>query len=105
MDLRDATLMLATESAAHRELAEMAQSVYQDMADGRDVPYESLSEIIGKASEKGVLRAMHRKYSPAAYDAILMPILTEIDQRKPVPPYRWRSPGEDPLTAPYPFRD
>jgi hypothetical protein len=63
-----------------------------------------LSDIIGKASEKGLLRAMHRAYSATAYDAILMPILTdEVDRQKPVPPRR-RAASEDtvdPLTAPF----
>jgi hypothetical protein len=59
--------------------------------------------MIGKASEKGVLRAMHRKYSAAAYDAILMPILTEIGRRAPVPPRRRPSTEPDWLTGPYPF--
>jgi hypothetical protein len=45
---------------------------------------------------------MHRAYSATAYDAILMPILTEVDRQKPVPPRR-RAASEDtfdPLTAP-----
>ena len=104
MDLRDATLVLLTESAAHQELAGLAQSVYQDMSAGRDVQYQRLTEIIGKASEKGVLRAMHRKYSGTAYDAILMPILSEIGRRAPVPPRGRPSTEPDWLTAPYPFK-
>jgi len=103
MDLRDATLVILTESFLHQELAGLAQSVYQDMAAGREVPYQRLSEIIGKVSDKGVLRAMHRKYSATAYDAILMPILTEIGQRAPVPPRRQPATEPDWLTAPYPF--
>jgi hypothetical protein len=100
MDLRDATLMFAIESAAHPELAAMAQSAYDDMSNGHDVGHQRLSQVIGKASEKGVLRTMHRKYSATAYDAILMPILSEIDRRKPVPPRRPPT-GPDPLTDPY----
>jgi hypothetical protein len=100
MDLQDATLVVRTEATAFPELAALAQSAYDDLVAGSDVSHEVLSDIIGKASENGVLRAMHRKYSAAAYDAILMPILTEVDRKRPVPP-RPRPPSRvDPLTAP-----
>jgi hypothetical protein len=51
-----------------------------------------------------VLRAIHAKYSPVAYQAIIMPILDEIGRRTPVPP-RQRAAGyaydpeSDPLRA------
>lgn len=101
MDLQDATLIVLAEAAAHSELSALAQSAYEDLAAGSEVTHEVLSDIIGKASEKGVLRAMHRKYSPTAYDAILMPILREVDRQRPVPPHRPASSDYvDPLTAP-----
>jgi hypothetical protein len=102
MDLKDATLMFLAESAEHPELARLAQSAYDELADGREVSYRVLEDILGTASEKGILRALHRKYSAMAYDAILMPICREVDRLKPVPPRR-RPRGEqrvDPLTAP-----
>lgn len=98
----DATLMFLTESAEHPELARLAQSAYDELADGREVSYGLLADILGTASAKGVLRSLHRKYSATACDAILMPICREIDRLKPVPPRR-RTAGEqgvDPLTAP-----
>ena len=94
--------MFLAESAAYPELAGIAQSAYDDLADGRDVPYGILDEILGKASEKGVLRAMSRKYSPTAFEAMLRPICGEIDRLKPVPPRRPRPSDAtpDPLTSP-----
>jgi hypothetical protein len=102
VDLKDATLMFLAESAAYPELAGIAQSAHDALADGHDVPHTVLSDIIGKASEKGVLRAMHRKYAPAAWEAMLMPICREIDRQKPVPPRRPRPSDAtpDPLTSP-----
>jgi hypothetical protein len=101
VDLKDATLMILAESGAHPELARIAQSAYGELASGREVPYPVLSDMLGEASGKGVLRALHSKYSAAAFDAIVMPICAEIDRKKPVGPRR-RRPGDeqpDPLTA------
>ena len=93
MNLQDATLVLATESAEHPELHRMAQSVHADLAGGRDVPYTVLDDLIGEASGKGVLRAMRHRYSATAFDAVLMPILRELGRRKPIRSTRgFRSP-------------
>jgi hypothetical protein len=103
MDLKDATLMILSESAAHPGLAKLAQSAYDQLATDRQVDYRVLSDMIGEASGKGVLRAIHRKYGPVARDAIFGPVLREIDRQKPVPPRRTPSAqpaGPGPLTAP-----
>src|SRR5689334_19681300 len=104
MDLKDATLMVLSESAAQPAVASIAQSVYDRLAGGEDADYRQLKELIGEASGKGVLRAIHAKYSPVAYEAIIMPILAEIGRREPVPPRRrpagYRDePESDPLRA------
>src|ERR1700679_4254106 len=99
MDLSDATLVMMNESAGHPAVASIAQSVYERLARGEAVGYQQLDELIGEASGKGVLRALHAKYSPVAYDAILMPILTELDRQKPVPPRHRPSHENDPLLA------
>jgi hypothetical protein len=92
MELRDATLMFLAESAAHPAVAEIAQSAYDRLVQGEDVGYQVLSELIGEASGKGVLRAMHAKYSPEAYEAIIGPVLQEIGRRAPIRSTRtdWR---------------
>ena len=102
VDLKDATLMILTESGAHPSLERLAQAAYDELASGRDVSYLILGDMINEASGKGVLRGLHRKYSAAACDAMLMPILEEIGRRKPVPPRRRPVPSDsrpDPLTA------
>ena len=106
MDLKDATLVFLTESGAHPSLEQLAQRAYDQIISGRGASHTILSDLIGEASGKGVLRAMHRKYSPVAYDAILMPIFTEIDRQKPVPPRQRPVPSDarpDPLTADFSF--
>jgi len=104
MDLKDATLMVLTESAGQPAVASIAQSVYDRLAEGEDVDYRLLKELIGEASGKGVLRAIHARYNPVAYEAIISPILDEIGRREPVPPRRrpagYRDdPEADPLRA------
>ena len=99
MDLRDATLMFLIESAAHPAVSEIAQSAYDRLVEGEDIDYRVLSDLVEEASGKGVLRAMHQKYGPAAFEAIVMPVLQEIGRRAPIRSTRstWQ-PGEDPLT-------
>lgn len=99
MDLKDATLMLLGESGDHPAVASLAKSAYDQLARGEEVDYRLLDELIGEASGKGVLRALHARYSPVAYEAIIAPILTEIGRRKPVRPRR-RPDGDDPEADP-----
>jgi hypothetical protein len=102
MDLSDATLMILTESADHPGLAELAQSAYDQLTADGEIDYHVLSDMIGEASGKGVLRAINQKYGATANEAIFAPILREIDRQKPVPPRRTSSGHQDrldPLTA------
>jgi hypothetical protein len=102
MDLQDATLMMLSESADHPAVASIARSVYERLANGEPVGYRLLDDLIGEASGKGVLRALHAKYSPAACEAIIMPILAEIGRQKPVRSRRYAGPVDpesDPLLA------
>ena len=105
MDLRDATLMFLVESAAHPAVHEIAQAAYDRLVEGEDIDYRVLNDLVDEASGKGVLRAVRRKYGPAGFDAIVMPVLQEIGRRKPIRSSRpaWQ-PGEDPLTALIPRR-
>lgn len=99
MDLKDAALMLLAESAPYPALARAAQSAYDALASGQQVPHQTLSELLGDASGQGVLRALRHKYSATAFEAIVFPICREIDRQRPVPPRR-RPAGPDPLTDP-----
>ncbi len=100
MDLRDATLMFLSESAAYPAVAEIAQTAYDRLIQGEDIDYRVLDHLVDEASGKGVLRAMRQKYGPVGFEAIIMPVLQEIGRRKPVHS-TWSTwqPGEDPLTA------
>jgi molecular chaperone DnaK (HSP70) len=102
MDLRDATLMFLTESAAYPAVAEVAQSARDRLAGGEDIDYRVLSQLVDEASGKGVLRAIRQKYGPVGFESIVMPVLREIGRRAPIRSSRYRytwQPGEDPLTA------
>ncbi len=66
MDIQDAALMMLSESADQPAVASLAQSVYQRLVNREPVDYRLLDDLIGEASGKGVLRALHPKYSPTA---------------------------------------
>jgi hypothetical protein len=102
MDIRDATLVMLSESADHPAVASIARSVYERLVNGDPVDYRLLDDLVGEASGKGVLRALHAKYSPVAYEAIIGPILAEIGRRKPIRSQRYAGPVDpdsDPLLA------
>ena len=84
--------MFLAESAEHPAVTQLARSAYDQLAQGADVDHQVLTDLVGEASGKGVLRAMHEKYSPEAYDAIIGPVLREIGRRAPIRSTRtdWR---------------
>jgi hypothetical protein len=100
MDLKDATLMVLSESAGQPALTSIAQSVYDQLARGETVDYRLLQELIGEVSGKGVLRSINAKYSPAAFNAIIMPILDEIGRQAPIRSSRHPAADADPETDP-----
>ena len=91
--------MILAESADHPEVARLAQSVYDTLADGGEVPHVVLSDLLGEVSGKGVLRALNQKYGTTAFEAVLMPVCREIDRQRPVPPRPRPAPEDDPLTS------
>jgi hypothetical protein len=102
MDLKDAALVVLSESADHPAVASVARAVYERLANEEAVDYRLLNDLIGEVSGKGVLRALHAKYSPTAYEAIIMPILTEIGRQAPIRSRGWPAPVDpeaDPLRA------
>jgi hypothetical protein len=102
MDLKDATLMMLSESADYPAVASIAQTVYDRLRSDEPVGFPLLDELIGEASGKGLLRVLHAKYSPAAYEAIIGPILTELGRQKPISSQRYArepDPETDPLLA------
>jgi hypothetical protein len=102
VDLKDATLMILNESAAHPAVAKIAQSAYDQLIRDGEVDYRVLDDMVAEVSGKGVLRAIHQKYSAVAFEAMLAPVLREIDRQKPVAPRRPTAAhrgSADPLTA------
>ena len=102
MELRDATLIVLHESAGHPAVASLAKDVHDRLMNDEPVDYRLLDELVSEASGKGVLRALHARYSPVAFEAIISPILTEIGRRKPIGAQRCprdADPGTDPLRA------
>jgi hypothetical protein len=102
MDLKDATLMLLSESAAHPSLAKIAQAAYDQLARDERVDYRVLSDLLGEASGQGVLRDLRVKYRPTAFEAMIMPLCQEVGRQAPIPPRRptaGQQDNLDPLTA------
>jgi hypothetical protein len=102
MDLKDAALMMQAEAADHPTVASLARTLHDRLVNAEPVDYRLLDELIGEASGKGVLRALHAKYSPTAYEAIIGPILTELGRQKPISSSRYAretAPETDPLLA------
>ena len=95
--------MFLCESAGYPAVADLAQSAYDRLADGEDVDYRVLNDLIGEASGKGVLRAMRQKYSATAFEAMIMPICQAVGERAPIrsawQPSQPRGTDADPLTA------
>ncbi len=94
--------MMLSESAGHPAVATIARSVYERLANEEPVDYRLLDDLIAQASGKGVLRELHAKYSPTAYEAIISPILTELGRQKPIGSRRYSEPVDpetDPLRA------
>jgi hypothetical protein len=107
VDLKDATLMFLAEAAGYPAVADLAQSAYDRLTDSADVDWRVLSDLVGEASGTGVLRSIRRTHGPAAFDAIVGPVLDEIGRRAPIRSdrytYAWQ-PGDDPLTARLPHQ-
>lgn len=91
--------MFMNESVGHPSVAKIAHVAYDQLITRGEVDYHVLDDMIGEASGKGILRAINQKYSATAREAILMPILREIDRQKPVRPRRSPRTATDPLTA------
>jgi len=102
MDIKDAALMMLSESADHPGVASLAQTAYERLMNDEPVDYRLLDELIGEASGKGVLRSLNAKYGPAAFEAITGPILAEIGRQAPIRSRRYSAPADpeaDPLRA------
>lgn len=94
--------MFLSEAADYPAVAAVAQSAYDQLWRGEPIDYRLLSDMLGEASGKGVLRAIAQKYSPTAYEAMIMPICQEIGRQAPIRARRQQPPhgsDDDLLTA------
>jgi hypothetical protein len=91
MDLMDATRIFLVESAAQPEVMRIAQSIHDQLQFGQQVSHTQLSDMLGKASEKGLFAPIVQKYGEATWNDMIMVIGREIDWQRPVPARpRWR---------------
>ncbi|WP_075024572.1 hypothetical protein [Actinomadura madurae] len=86
MELRDATRMILTESAAHPELLRVTRDAHDRLARGGGVPRADLSWMLREAARKNVYPALHARYGAAAFDRMVVTLGREIDRQAPVHP-------------------
>jgi hypothetical protein len=84
MDLKQATHMILTESAAHPDLLRMARSAYDDLAVGREVHYTTLSALLYESSGKALFDPIRQKYGERAFNDMVLVLGREIDRQAPV---------------------
>jgi hypothetical protein len=91
MDLLDATRIFLSESATEPDVLRMAQSVHDKVLLGQWVSHTDLSAMLGRASERDLLRPIRQKYGEDTFNDMIMVIGREIDRQRPVPDRpRWR---------------
>ena len=91
MDLMDATRIFLSESAGQPDVLRIARSVYDELWLGQQVSHTDLTDMLGKASEKGLFAPLKQKYGGETFNDMIMVIGREIDRQRPVPARpRWR---------------
>lgn len=85
MDLMDAIRIFLAESAAQPDVLRLAQSIYDQLWLGQEVPHTELSDLLGRASEKNLLVPLRQKYGDGTFNDIVVVIAREIDRQRPVP--------------------
>ncbi|GAA4239180.1 hypothetical protein GCM10022254_58210 [Actinomadura meridiana] len=84
MDLRDATRMILSESAAHPELLRVTRQAHDSLALGRQVPHTDLSWMLRESARKNVCPGLHTRYGAAAFDQMVTVMCREIDRQASV---------------------
>jgi hypothetical protein len=91
MDLMDATRIFLSESAEQPDVLRAAQSIYDQLWLGQEVSHTELSDLLGKASEKGLFAPLKQKYGDGTFNDMIVVLGKEIDRQCPVPARpRWR---------------
>ncbi|MFB4304844.1 hypothetical protein [Actinomadura sp. GTD37] len=85
MELRDATRMILSESAAHPELLRVTRDAHDRLGRGERVAYNDLSWMLREAARKNVYPALHARYGTAAFNEMVVVMGREIDHQTPTP--------------------
>lgn len=85
MDLISAARIFVSESAAEPDVLRIAQSVHDQLWLGQQVPYQQLSHLLGRASERDLFAPIRQKYGEDMFNDMIMVIGREIDRQAPVP--------------------
>ncbi|TDB86836.1 hypothetical protein E1264_16620 [Actinomadura sp. KC216] len=84
MDLRDATRMILSESAAHPELLRVTRQAHDRLALGQQVAHTDLDWMLREAARKNVYPGLHSRYGAAAFEDMVTVLCHEIDRQAPV---------------------
>jgi hypothetical protein len=91
MDLMYAAQIFLSESASEPDVLRIAQSIHDELWLGHQVRHTDLSALLGRASERDLLRPIRQKYGEDMFNDMIMVIGREIDRQRPVPDRpRWR---------------
>ncbi|MFI0369545.1 hypothetical protein ACH35V_16850 [Actinomadura sp. 1N219] len=85
MDLRHATRMILSESAAHPELLRVTRQAHDRLALGQQVAHTDLRWMLREAARKNVYPDLHSRYGAAAFDEMVTVLCREIDRQDPAP--------------------
>ncbi|MGI8330152.1 hypothetical protein ACRYCC_09300 [Actinomadura scrupuli] len=84
MDLKDATRMILTESAAHPDLLRVASSTYDELSTGRQASHTDLTWMLREAGRKGLFPTLTQKHGTDGFNDMVMVLGREIDRQAPV---------------------
>jgi len=85
MELRDATRMILSESAAHPELLRVTREAHDRLGRGERVAHTDLSWMLKEAARKNLYPALHARYGTAAFNEMVLVMGRQIDRQAPVP--------------------
>jgi hypothetical protein len=84
MDLKQATHMILTESAAHPDLLRLARTAYDELSADRMVHHTTLTALLYEASGKALFGPIKQKYGESAFNDMVVVMGREIDRQAPV---------------------
>src|ERR1035438_10696809 len=85
MDLKDATLMILNESAAHPSVAKIAQAAYDHLASGQEVDHRVLDELVGEPVARACSAPSGKSTVPRPTRPYSRPFFVKSTRRSPSP--------------------